>query len=168
MTLSLVTAGLPFRRACAGGWYPIRFKQASVALLRTGIVLLVSAVWAHTASAEGTVSLSGLGATPTGLAAGAFLDSEPVRTTAPVETSLAVLPIARSQKSGPPAAWRSASPLERSMISDGDTDLFPHTRRTVPLLAPDALNGSTQSVPPLRAMNGPSVGVRWKIPGYTP
>lgn len=170
MTLSFITTGSAVRRACETGRCLRGFERTAVPLLHLVVIGLVAAVWSHEASAEGTMGLSGLGPTPTGLAAHAFLDSVPVRTTESVETSPAVLPNAnaRSQRPGPPAAWRSASPLERSTISTSDMDLFPHTRRTVPLLAPDALDVSTQAAPPLRAMNGPSVGVRWKIPGYSP
>ena len=118
--------------------------------------------------AETSLGLNGLGAPPTGLAADAFSGFSPVRTAVPADVRTASLPQARSQSVGRPAAWRSASPLERSMIQAGSADLFPHTRGTVPLLVPDALEDSMQLSLPLRAMNGPTVGVRWKIPGYTP
>jgi hypothetical protein len=118
--------------------------------------------------ADGTLGLRELGPPPQGLAPGAFSSVDPVRLANAVEIRPVAFPQDGSRSLVSPALWRSASPLERSMRQTGDVDLFPHTRRMVPMLVPDVMDVSAQTYPPLRAMNGPSVGVRWKIPGHMP
>ncbi len=109
---------------------------------------------------------SGLGPTPTGLAASAFSAFEPVRMPATRINAASVS--TRPTTGGPRAVWRPLSPAERGQAAPVDADLFPHTRRAVPLLVPDTtdVTSSLPSATP-RAMTGPSVGVRWRIPGHT-
>lgn len=130
-----------------------------------GLVCGLSTVAAFTVVAEGIEGLGGLGPAPIGLASNAFLGFDPAqmpaaRDAAPVS--------ARPAFGGPPAAWRPLSPAERARLSPVDADLFPHTRRAVPLLVPAAADVTSQPPAPPRAMNGPSVGVRWRVPGYAP
>ena len=126
----------------------------------------LSLIAAAPALAEGLGDLRGLGPAPTGLASGAFLAIDAMRE--PARRLDAVSVSSRPAAGGPPAAWRPLSPSERSQQTAVDADLFPHTRRAVPLLVPDA-GDVTSSLPsaPSRAMTGPSVGVRWRIPGHT-
>lgn len=124
----------------------------------------VAIVACSSAFGEGYGGLSGLGPVPTGLATTAFSALEPVRMpTSPMRPDLAARP-ARSL----PVTLRPLSPAERAGLVDADADLFPLTRRAVPLLVPDAGDVTSQPVAPARAMSGPSVGVPWRIPGYAP
>lgn len=131
-----------------------------------GCALVVASIVARPAVGEG-IELRRLGPPPTGLAAAAFSAFEPVQGSSARAASASMRPAA----AGPAAAWRPLSPAERGQLApvDLDLDLFPHTRRAVPLLVPDAADvASSLSLSPARAMTGPSVGVRWRIPGQTP
>ena len=146
----------------------LHFNMRNRSLIFRGLLLLAASVLGKIAAAEGGFSPVLFSAPPTGLAAGAFSDFTPARSVDSVGTLDSALAKSLPRPAGPPASWRSASPLERSMISSRDVDLFPHTRRTVPLLVPAALDVSKQSAAPVRTMSGPTVGVRWMIPGCTP
>ncbi|MGB8854997.1 MAG: hypothetical protein WCC69_15695 [Pirellulales bacterium] len=115
------------------------------------------------ALAEGLGGLAELGPMPTGLAASAFLNSLPARPPTGSVDRDAVAVIVK-----PPVSWRPLSPSERLLSDPVNVDLFPHTRRAVPLLVPDAIQVTSQTPSPARLMSGPSVGVRWRIPGYAP
>jgi hypothetical protein len=129
-------------------------------------VWALALVAAAPALAEGIGELRGLGPAPTGLAASAFLTNDPLRDS--VRRLDAVSVSLRPAAGGALAAWRPLSASERGQPTPVDADLFPHTRQAVPLLVPDAgdVTSSLLSAPS-RAMTGPSVGVRWRIPGHT-
>lgn len=140
-------------------------KKSFVRLSRS-VLAVCGTICVGAAMAESNFELRGLGPAPTGLAVTSFSGLEPIRLSAPLDFRTAPASNGGSQLDGRPAAWRSVSPLERSSISNRDVDVFPHTRQTMPLLLPDASDVSSHSAPPLRTMSGPSVGVRWKIPGH--
>ena len=147
-----------------------RLTSGNVQNSRLQVVLyglaLIALISPPPALGEGIGGFSGLGPTPTGLAPGAFSAFEPVRV--PATRIDAVSVSTRPAVGGPPTAWRPLSPSERGQATPVDADLFPHSRQAVPLLVPDA-SDVTSSLPsaPSRAMTGPSVGVRWRIPGHT-
>lgn len=155
-------------RATRAGILRPSASQRSVGQSLVWVMGLVAAVTCSSAFAEGYGELSGLGPAPTGLAAVAFSAIEPV----PMPTSTTRRGVApapsRTLYGGPSVVWRPLLPAERARMVPIDADLFPHTRRAVPLLVPDAADVTSQSPAPTRAMTGPSVGVRWRIPGYSP
>lgn len=134
---------------------------------------LVSTVWAMAASAgtavmaEGFGESRGLGPSPTGLAASAFSDVDPLRMS---ETSLRASQLSLTQPR--PAVVNAsgvggvAAPAQRLITVPDDVDLFPITRRAVPLLVPNVQELAAELSSPARVMSGQSVGVRWRIPGH--
>lgn len=120
------------------------------------------------ARAEGLGGQAELGPAPTGLAASAFLDSQPARPLLGPRGREGTAASVRPLTGVPPMSWRPRSPSERLLSEPVDVDPFPHTRRAVPLLVPDVIEVTSQRPSPARAMSGPAVGVPWRIPGYAP
>lgn len=143
-----------------------RMTSASLAITCTAWLLAVSVC--VPAFAEGVAGLTGLGPAPTGLAASAFLDFQPAQLPAESADREATPASAQPLPGGTPVSWRPRSPSERLLSEPVNVDLFPHTRRAVPLLVPDVVEVTSQRPLPARAMRGPSVGVPWRIPGYAP
>lgn len=156
----------PLRSVSLAAVVRIPFGGSLLSLVLRGAACGLAVVASGTAMAEGLEGRGDLGPAPTGLAVTAFSALDPLQRQAGHRDATPESP--RTAAGGRTAAWRSLSPAERAVMMPIDADLFPLTRRAVPLLVPDAADVTSTLPVPAGAMTGPSVGVPWRIPGYAP